>query len=161
MKGLKIERILSLEQLLRWRAEVFRDITGKAPDADMLKATARYYDFHNADGTHVAFEAQLPGPDGTLQPIGRGGVCFHEELPSVENPNGRCARIVNLYVREPHRRSGVGADILRALVDLARFRGCHRIALDSSPEARKFCQALGFHEAPQNLLYSESVPEKK
>ena len=157
MKGLKIERIRSLEQLLRWRAEVIKDVFGAPASTELLKANARYYDFHNADGTHVAFEAQLPDKDGKLEAIGCGGVCFYEELPSPDNENGRCAYIMNLYVREAWRNEGVGGDILKALVDLARFRGCGRIMLETTPMARRFYKNYGFIDAGDYLVYK---PEK-
>lgn len=153
MKGLKIERIRSLEQLLRWRAEVLKAVFGMTADADMLKANAKYYDFHQADGSHVALEAQLSGEDGAVQSVGCGGVCFHEELPSPANPNGRCAYIVNIYVREAFRHCGVGSDILKALMDLAKFRGCGRIMLETSPEARRYYENLGFGGTGDLLVY--------
>lgn len=136
MKGLKIERVRSLEQQLRWRAEVLKELFGTTADAALLKACAKYYDYHSADGTHIALEAQLPDADGRLTAVGCGGVCFYEELPSEANPTGRCAVIVNVYVREPYRHSGIGGDITRALVDLAKFRGCGRITFES-PDAEK------------------------
>ncbi|MDE6277953.1 MAG: GNAT family N-acetyltransferase [Muribaculaceae bacterium] len=154
MKGLKIERIRSLEQLLRWRAEVLKAVFGETASADLLKANARYYDYHNADGSHIALEALVPGADGGKpEAIGCGGVCFYEELPSPDNPTGRCAYIMNLYVRECMRHSGVGGDLLKALVDLAKFRGCGRIMLETTPMARAFYKNLGFIDAGDYLIY--------
>lgn len=135
MKGLKIERVRSLEQQLRWRAEVLKEVFGITADAALLKACAKYYDYHSADGSHIALEAQLPAADGeTSVAVGCGGICFYEELPSEANPTGRCAVIVNVYVREPYRHSGIGRDITRALEDLAKFRGCGRITYENNPD---------------------------
>lgn len=157
MKGLKIERIRSLETLLRWRAEVLKAESGRTADAEMLKAVARYYDFHNADGSHVAFEARVPDAEGKLQPVGCGGVCFSEELPTDDNPTGRCANIINVYVREGYRGTGVGAALIKALLDLARFRRCGRIMVDSEskPEVLDFYRKLGFKTSPDALFYRE------
>lgn len=136
MKGLKIERVRSLEQLLRWRADALKERTGKPADADMLKATAKYYDYHATDGSHVALEALLPDEKGEMQPVGCGGVTFWEQLPTPENPNGRCAYIENIYVREPYRRGPVREALLRALLDLAKFRGCGRIETEEGENKR-------------------------
>lgn len=154
MKGLKIERIRSLKQLLRWRGEVLKEVFGTKADAELLKANARYYDFHEADGSHVALEAKLPSNiEGEYQSVGCGGICFSEELPTPSNPTGRCAHIMNVYVRKSFRNSGVGGHLLRALVDLAKFRGCGKIMLETTDETRNFYHELGFKETESVLFF--------
>lgn len=153
MKGLKIERIRSLKQLLRWRGEVLKEVFGSKVDSDLLKANARYYDFHEADGSHIALEAKLPDENNEYHSVGCGGICFSEELPNPSNPSGRCAHIMNVYVRKQFRHSGVGGDILRALLDIAKFRGCGKIMLETTDETRNFYHALGFRETESVLFY--------
>jgi len=53
--------------------------------------------------------------------------------------------IGNMVVVEDHRRRGVGAAVLEAIVDfLSRERGCTRLELNATPEGRPLYERYGF-----------------
>lgn len=128
-------------QLMAWRAEVLREVFDSEPSAQLLDANRRYYLRHVPDGTHVALIATLDD-----EPCGCGAVCFTEEMPSPDNPSGRCAYLMNIYVREPMRRRGIAHQIVTRLVEEARRRGCGKIYLESTPLGRPVYHELGFAE---------------
>lgn len=134
-----LKRIVALPTLMHWRREVIGAVFGQEAGSRLLVSNRQYYRAHMADGTHMAFVAEMDGHD-----CGCGGVCFTDELPSPDNPTGRCAYLMNIYVREPYRRKGVARHIVTRLIEEARLHGCGKIYLESTPEARPLYSSLGF-----------------
>jgi GNAT superfamily N-acetyltransferase len=131
-----------LDCLLRWRMEVLRAVF-RIPEAEPMSAlraeNEAYYRTALADGSHIACFAEK---DGEI--VGCGGVCLFRELPSPENPSGRCAYLMNVYTREAFRGAGVGRKIVSWLVGKAGERGITKIYLESSECAKSLYEGLGF-----------------
>ena len=101
--------------------------------------------------------ADLPGdyaaPQGALllafvgdELAGCGGM---RPLPSADYPNA--CEMTRLYVRNSHRRLGLGRQLAEALLDAARVAGYHHVLLDTLSEmesARALYADLNFHEIP-------------
>lgn len=149
MVGLR--KVTALPTLMRWRAEVIRSVFGVEPSKRLLVANRQFYRNHLADGTHIAYVADLDGED-----CGCGAVCFSDELPSPDNPTGRCAYIMNVYVREPYRNRGVARHIVRCLIDEALQRSCGKIFLETTAEGRRLYLSLGFADMPDMMKYKIS-----
>jgi len=133
-----------LETLLDWRMRVLADVFAGSPLAAspaLRGANAAYYRRHLADGTHTACFAVDPGTGRT---VGCGGVCHQEEMPSPDNPSGRNAYLMDIYVLPGFRGRGIGRRIVRHLVAAARARGAGKIYLESTPAARPLYRSLGF-----------------
>ena len=131
-----------LDCLLRWRMEVLHAVFG-VPEAEPMSAlyaaNEEYYRSALPDGSHVACFAEQ---DGGI--IGCGGVCLFREMPSPDNPAGRCAYLMNVYTREAFRGAGVGRKIVSWLVEQARARNITKIYLESSGRARALYEGMGF-----------------
>lgn len=134
-----LRQITALPLLMRWRAEVIRNVFGTEPHARLLVANRQYYRQHIADGTHFAIVAEADG-----EQCGCGAACFTDELPSPENPTGRCAYLMNIYVREPFRNRGVAHRIVKRLVDEAGRRGCGKIYLETTADGKSLYMSSGF-----------------
>lgn len=136
----------SLVELMKWRTEVIADVFGKKPDEALLEANRIYYKTHIPDGSHIAVVASCDGYD-----CGCGGVCFTDELPSPDNPGGRCAYLMNIYVRETYRNAGIAHRIVRHLIEVARQRDCGKIYLETTADGRPVYYSLGFRDMPDML----------
>lgn len=141
-------RITSLEELMKWRREVIANVFGTIADEALLEANHRYYMTHIPDRSHVAIVASHDGID-----CGCGAVCFSEELPSPDNPGGKCAYLMNIYVREAYRNKGIAHRIVRRLLDLAAERGCEKIYLETTDEGRPLYLTIGFRDMPDMMIY--------
>ena len=107
--------------LLSWREEVLRCVFSLPENADtsaLMQANEAYYKSAVPSGTHIACFAQKGG-----ETIGCGGLCLHDEMPSPDNPSGRCAYLMNIYVREGHRGEGAGKKIVRYLIGCSLLMG--------------------------------------
>lgn len=148
-----IREVTAIPTLMYWRREVIENVFGLTPSKRLLVENRRYYRKHVADGTHIAVVAEADGVDA-----GCGAICLTEELPSPENPSGRCAYLMNIYVREPYRLHGIGHAIVRYLVDLARHLGCDKIYLETTAGARRLYEDAGFRELPGMMKFEGDFP---
>lgn len=146
----EIVLITDVDTLVLWRREVIGEVFGAEPSEALTEANRRYYLRHIADGSHVAVIARADGLDA-----GCGAICLTDELPSPDNPSGRCAYVMNIYVREAFRGHGIGHEIVRRLVELAREAGCDKIYLETTPAARSLYKSIGFDDLPGMMKYAD------
>ena len=87
---IKIRRaeLPELSLIMEWRMREMMEVFCLSEDTDMKEhysANERYYREHLQDGTHTAVFVC----EGE-KIIGCGGICYQTEIPSPDNPNGRC-----------------------------------------------------------------------
>ncbi|MCM1297790.1 MAG: GNAT family N-acetyltransferase [Muribaculaceae bacterium] len=146
----ELRRVYDIETLMKWRKEVVFNVFGiEAVDA-LLDANREYYRRHIPDETHQAFVASIDGED-----VGVGAVCLSEELPSPDNPSGKCAYVMNIYVREPYRNHGVAGKIVDRLVNMAKAHGCGKIYLESTDMAKPLYRECGFTDMENMMKYED------
>nr|MCR4745306.1 GNAT family N-acetyltransferase [Lachnospiraceae bacterium] len=143
IKKLKAEDI---ELLLSLRMEVLSNVFSlekeKISDKEweeIRKENKKYYSEEIKDENHIACALFVSG-----QLAGCGGVCFYRELPSPDNRSGKCAYIMNVYVRKEYRRQGLAKKICRFLIEKSQKKGAEKIYLESSDMAVKLYKNLGF-----------------
>ena len=136
---------------MRWRIEVIRNVFGEEAHPRLLVANRQYYRKHIADDSHLAFVAECNGEE-----CGCGGVCLTDELPSPDNPSGRCAYLMNIYVREAFRNRGVAHLIVTHLIEEAKRRGCGKIYLESTADGKPVYTSLGFKDMPDMMKYYDT-----
>ncbi len=144
---IKVRRIRMLSELLAWRKEVIRHVFGEEPSPELMEQNSRYY-VNQGGGGHYAVVASADGVD-----CGCGGICLTWELPSPDNPTGRCAYLMNIYVREAFRKHGVAHKIVEALIKEAEKRGCGKIYLEATEEGKPVYASAGFSEMPDMMKY--------
>lgn len=147
---LEIVPLTDIDRLVEWRREVVGEVFGAVPSAELLSANRRYYGRHIPDGSHLAVVARNEGVD-----TGCGAICLSDELPSPDNPSGRCAYLMNIYVRPAYRSQGIGHAIVRHLVETARRKDCDKIYLETTTGARSLYHSIGFKELSGILRYDD------
>ncbi|MCM1028835.1 MAG: GNAT family N-acetyltransferase [Pseudoflavonifractor sp.] len=143
---IELRKVTDIDELMAWRKEVIANVFGIEADEALAAANRQYYEHHIPDGSHRAFVATDDGIG-----VGCGAICLSEELPSPDNQSGRCAFIMNIYVKAKHRNCGVAHQIVRRLVDEAKRLGCGKIYLESTDMAKPLYQEIGFKDM-QNMM---------
>lgn len=131
-----------LELVVETRLEVLRAANGLPEDAPLpeVEAESRAY-FRRALGSGEALvELAFAGAEF----VAAGGVSFYRVMPTVHNPDGRKAYIMNMYVRPAYRRRGIARNMLDRLVRAARARGVDHITLEATAMGRPLYEAYGF-----------------
>jgi len=135
-----------LSLLMEWRMRVLREVFSIPEDADtaqLEQANRQYYDRHLRENSHTACFAAVKD---TGKIIGCGGICYQWEMPSPDNSNGSCGYLMNIYTLPEYRKSGVGREVVRFLIQDAKCRGVEKIYLESSEPGKRLYQELGFSE---------------
>ena len=138
-----VERV---DELVAWRMAVLREVFSLGEDSDVatLEAANRaYYEREIPKGGHIACFALLDG-----EVVGCGGVCLQREMPSPDNPNGRCAYLMNIYTRPAARGRDVGTAIVNWLVGRAEKMGAGKVYLETSKAGRRLYEKAGFADLP-------------
>lgn len=140
-----------LDTLLQMRMEVLHeDGSLNYGDCDELEeASWQYYESALANGTHIACFATVQG-----KIVGCGGMCLHAEMPSANNPSGRCAYLTNIHVTREAKGYDVGRDIVNWLVSEAHRRGITKVYLESSITARYMFHSMGFRGMSDMMVLS-------
>ena len=145
-----IHEVSAIPTLIRWRKEVIEHVFGEEPSKRLLVANRQYYERHIAQGSHIVIVAEVDDVEA-----GCGAICLSEELPSPDNPSGRCAYLTNIYVREEYRGHGVAHVVVSWLIDKARALGCDKIYLETTDCARPLYESLGFNDLPGIMKYAD------
>lgn len=146
-----LRQIREVPALMCWREEVIRNVFGSEPDNQLLEANRDYYSRHISDGSHIAFVAEYNGDE-----CGCGGVCLTEELPSPDNPTGRCAYLMNIYVRKNFRNRGIAHRIVMRLIEEAKKHDCGKIYLETTADGKPVYSSVGFEDMPDMMKYYDT-----
>lgn len=143
---MEIRRIEDINELLSWRREVISNVFGEEASEELMARNEDYYRRRIEDGTHLAFVASSHGKEA-----GCGAVCLTEELPSPDNPSGKCAYLMNIYVKSEFRENGIAHALVTRLIEEAKNRNCGKIYLETTEIGRPVYTSLGFHDFPDMM----------
>lgn len=133
-----------LDELMVWREIVLREVFSLPSEADisgLLAENRRYYEAALTTGQHTACFAI-----GDHHIVGCGGICWQQEMPSPDNPQGTCGYLMNIYTLPQHRGGGVGGKIVQWLIAEANRRGTGKIYLEASKKGASLYRKLGFED---------------
>ncbi|MCD8190901.1 MAG: GNAT family N-acetyltransferase [Clostridiales bacterium] len=143
-----------LEELMRWREVVLREVFSIPAGEDiteLLAANRAYYQTALEAEEHVACFA-CAGE----KIVGCGGLCLYREMPSPDNPSGKCGYLMNIYTLPALRQQGVGKKVVQWLVQEAKRRSAEKIYLEASEQAYPLYRSLGFQDMKGYLKYYET-----
>lgn len=153
---IELRKLRDISELMKWRKEVIEHVFGKTPSQSLLNANREYYEKHVADESHIAFVAVYDGKE-----VGSGSICLSEELPSPDNPSGKCAYLMNIYVRDKFRMHGIGHSIVRKLLEEAKRHNCGKIYLETTDDGRGVYESLGFRDMPDMMKFKTEKDDER
>lgn len=128
------------ERFMEMRLECLRAVYGLPKDfAFDGEFVAKHKEFFEK-GDHVTVFAL--DADGNCLAV--ASLCFINMMPTLDNPTGRRAHLMNVYVRPAARRRGIAKRLVSRLVEEAKSRGATEITLDATEEGRPLYESLGF-----------------
>ena len=143
-----LRQISDISALMDWRIEVIKNVFNEDADSRLIDMNRQYYLKHIPDNSHISFIASYNGVD-----CGCGGICLTEELPSPDNPTGKCAYLMNIYVRKEYRSNGIAHKIVSRLVEEAKNRKCGKIYLETTADGKPVYLSLGFRDMSDMMKY--------
>ena len=131
-----------IELLMEWRMEVLHEVFSiplSKNTGDLEQENRVYYQKALAQNEHIACFAYTED-----KIVGCGGICFYREMPSPDNPTGKCAYLMNIYTKPQFRKQGVGDAMINSLVEQAIKRGISKIYLETSESGKRLYTKFGF-----------------
>lgn len=132
--------------LLRWEWKGDDDPADRAEFADGLVAWAEA-----RAGTHTCFVAEH---DGAI--VGGAWLAVTDRVPAPARFARLTGDIQSVYVTPSARGTGVGAALIRAILERASAAGLERVVVHSSTEAVPFYRSLGFRSS--DILLDVAIP---
>jgi len=80
-------------------------------------------------------------------PVGMANAAIFERMPVPGKGAAQWIYVANVFVLPAHRRQGIAADLMNAIVEWARVEGMVRIVLAPSEMSIPFYASLGFRPA--------------
>jgi len=127
-----------LDTFIKMRINQLRE-EGAKEDVDLYPALNDYYTRHMADGTFVGWLAF----DGD-KIIGTSGMSFVEKPPYFGCPSGRIGLLSSMFTDKEYRRRGIASELLKRVIDEARYCGCGTVQITASDMGVKLYTAFGF-----------------
>ena len=131
---------------LRWEWKGDEDRLGRAEFAEGLVAWA---EAHAA--SHTCFVAER---DGAI--VGCAWLALTDRVPGPANFARLTGDVQSVYVTPSARRAGIGAALIRAILDSATDAGLERVVVHSSTEAVAFYRGAGFRSS--DILLDVDIP---
>lgn len=142
-----------LTVLTETRIEVLRAANRLDETADLSEVrrqTQNYYKEAFRNQSHAAYLVY----DGDRF-VSAGGVSFYRVMPTVHNPTGYKAYIMNMYTSPEYRRNGIAYETLRLLVGAACQRGVSHITLEATDMGRPLYEKYGFVKMEDEMRLPE------
>ena len=135
-------RIATVEDctaLTRLRMDMRKERDSDFREETLYANTLAFFQNNIAKGTHVAFLCEEAGAI-----IGTAGLTLFEMPPTSKLPNGKVAKLMNMYTVPAHRKQGVAKGMLDFVMDYAKEHGYYKIMRNSSPMGKPLYERAGF-----------------
>jgi len=119
-------------------------------DTDLSRldaASAAYFADTEKHTTYLAMDGE--------KVVGVGSVDYHTEMPTVANPTGKCAFLMNIYTAPEHRKQGIATRIVELLIGDAKSRGVGSIMLEATEMGAPLYRRLGFADAHGYMQFED------
>lgn len=136
--------ISQIDTLIEWRKTVLSEVFSLSENEiteDLIDNNRLYYEREIPRGGNISCFAYLNG-----EIIGCGAACLYYEMPSPDNPSGKCAYLMNIYTVPEYRNKGAGAAVVNWLIGRAEERGITKIYLETSEKGKPLYKKLGFED---------------
>ena len=99
-------------------------------------------------GVHIAFICEH-----NRQMIATAGITLFEIMPTTEHPNGKVARLMNMYVVPFFRSKGIAKEMLNRIMAYAEEHGIGKVMLNPSQMGKSLYENYGFQLLPNEYAF--------
>ena len=99
-------------------------------------------------GTHIAFVCEHDG-----QLFATVGITLFEMMPTTKHPNGKAARLMNMYVEPFYRNKGIAKELLNCVMTYAKEHQIGKVMLNPSQMGKPLYVNYGFQLLPDEYAF--------
>ena len=128
-----------IESIVNMRMRMLDETTDESMPEGLDKQIRRFVRRHMEDGTCMGVLAEKNG-----RVIADAVIYIFETMPDEINMVGRTAMLYNVYTVPEFRGQGIMAQMLPAVIDLAREAGAVELKMTAAPKAVPLYERMGF-----------------
>ena len=144
----RIATISDCEALTGIRMQMRKEIDADFRSELIYAETLNFFKRNIGNGTHIAFIYEH-----NRQMIATAGITLFEIMPTTEHPNGKVARLMNMYVSPPFRNKGIAKELLNRIMAYAEKRGIGKVMLNPSQMGKSLYENYGFQRLPDEYAF--------
>ena len=144
----RIATMADCDELTRLRMAMRKELDKGFQEDPLLTLTRDFFQRNIPNGSHVAFVCEDEG-----QLVADVGLTLFEMMPTTKSPNGKVARLMNMYVAPQYRRRGIAKRLLEISVEYARENNYARIMLNPSTMGKQLYLNFGFQAMDNEYEY--------
>ncbi|WP_432618044.1 GNAT family N-acetyltransferase [Butyricicoccus sp.] len=143
----RMAAISDCEALTDLRMQMRKELDAGFDRELIYTETLDFFKRNLKSGAHIAFVCEHDG-----QLIATVGITLFEMMPTTKHPNGKVARLMNMYVEPFYRHKGIAKELLNCVMTYAKKHQIGKVMLNPSQMGKPLYVNYGFQ-----LLLDEYV----
>ena len=144
----RIATIYDCETLTDLRMRMRKELDPDFNSELIYTETLDFFKRNIKSGTHIAFVCEQEG-----QLIATVGITLFEIMPTTEHPNGKVARLMNMYVEPFYRHKGIARELLNCAMLYVREHQIGKVMLNPSQMGKSLYENYGFQLLPDEYAF--------
>ena len=144
----RIATISDCEELTAIRMQMRKELDSDFNSELIYAETLDFFKRNIENGTHIAFVCEHD-----RQMIATVGITLFEIMPTTEHPNGKAARLMNMYVEPLYRGKGIAKELLNRVMAYAVEHQIGKVVLNPSPMGKLLYEDYGFQLLPDEYAF--------
>ena len=144
----RIATISDCEALTRIRMQMRQELDSDFSSELIYEKTLDFFKHNIENGTHIAFVCEQD-----RQIIATVGITLFEVMPTTKYPNGKVARLMNMYVDPFYRHKGIAKELLNCAMMYARKHQIGKVILNPSQMGKSLYENYGFQLLPDEYVF--------
>ena len=144
----RIATIYDCEALTELRMRMRRELDADFNSELIYAQTLDFFKRNIKKGTNIAFACEHD-----RQMIATAGITLFEIMPTTEHPNGKVARLMNMYVEPLYRSKGIAKELLNRVMTYAREHQIGKVVLNPSQMGKSLYKNYGFQLLPDEYVF--------
>ena len=144
----RIATISDCEALTDIRMQMRKELDADFNSELIYAETLDFFKRNIKSGVHIAFICEH-----NRQMIATAGITLFEIMPTTEHPNGKVARLMNMYVVPFFRSKGIAKELLNRIMAYAEEHGIGKVMLNPSQMGKSLYENYGFQLLPNEYAF--------
>lgn len=143
-----------LSHILDWRMEVLSCVFSEPESVireNHYESNQEYFASHLNEDKLIFLFMEKDGKE-----VGCAAACLQQEMPSPDNPSGKNAYIMNVYVRDQARGQGLATELIQELIRILQSRGIEKIYLETTEMGRRLYTDCGFKPMKDYMIWKKN-----
>ena len=135
----RVATISECEALTDLRMRMRKELDADFNSELIYAKTLDFFKRNINNGTHIAFVCEHD-----RQLVATVGITLFEIMPTTKYPNGRVARLMNMYVEPSYRHQGIAKKLLDYVMMYAKEHRIGKVMLNPSQMGKSLYENYGF-----------------